>query len=109
MITVLLAHAASTLVMVGVIWFVRVVHYPLFEQVGKAAFAAYETAHARLTTWVVAPTMLVEALTGGLLLWHRPADILCCPEMARRWVHRTHLAINGVRTGATASGPGVWL
>jgi hypothetical protein len=26
----LLAHAAATLFMVGVIWFVQLVHYPLF-------------------------------------------------------------------------------
>jgi uncharacterized membrane protein len=76
MMVVLLAHTAATLVMVGIIWFVQVVHYPLFEQVGKEAFAAYEMAHARLTTWVVAPPMLVEGLTGVLLLWYRPADIL---------------------------------
>jgi hypothetical protein len=29
MMIVLLAHTAATLVMVGVIWFVQVVHYPL--------------------------------------------------------------------------------
>ncbi|MFY0528690.1 hypothetical protein ACN28I_37835 [Archangium gephyra] len=30
---VLLAHAAATLFMVGLIWFVQVVHYPLFSRV----------------------------------------------------------------------------
>ena len=30
----LLVHAASTLFMAGVIWFVQVVHYPLMASVG---------------------------------------------------------------------------
>lgn len=31
----LLVHAAVTLYMTGVIWFVQVVHYPLFSCVGR--------------------------------------------------------------------------
>ena len=37
---ILLGHLAATLFMVGVIWFVQVVHYPLFAKVGATAFAA---------------------------------------------------------------------
>src|SRR5918998_3799546 len=32
---VLLVHLAATLVMVGVIWFVQIVHYPPFSRVGS--------------------------------------------------------------------------
>ncbi len=32
----LFVHAAMTLFMVGVIWFVQIVHYPLFRGVGEA-------------------------------------------------------------------------
>jgi len=60
----LLSHAAATLGMLGVIWFVQVVHYPLMASVGTEEFAAYEQAHARQTTFVVAPLMLVELATG---------------------------------------------
>ena len=35
----LLVNAATTLFMVGVIWFVQSVHYPLFSRVGEAAFS----------------------------------------------------------------------
>ncbi len=62
--------------MVGVIWFVQMVHYPLFRQVGEAAFSLYETQHTRLTTYVVAPAMLVELATGLWLFVHRPAGTL---------------------------------
>lgn len=56
------AHAAATLFMTGVIWFVQVVHYPLFGRVGEAGFAAYEREHARRTGWVVGPAMVLELL-----------------------------------------------
>ena len=57
-------HALSTWMMVGLIVFVQVVHYPLFERVGRAEFPEYEKLHAMRTTWVVLPTMLVELLTA---------------------------------------------
>lgn len=72
---VILSHLAATLVMVGVIWVVQIVHYPLFSGVGVEGFAAYEARHTRLITWVVGPPMLIEAATAALLLWRRPADI----------------------------------
>jgi hypothetical protein len=58
---VLIAHAAATWAMTGVIWFVQVVHYPLMRCVGTAGFASYHAAHSRLTTLVVGPLMIVEA------------------------------------------------
>lgn len=61
--------------MVGIIWFVQVVHYPLFSHVGETGFPAYSEAHSRLTTYVVGPPMLVEAATAVLLIFFRPAGI----------------------------------
>jgi hypothetical protein len=74
-VLVFVVHLAATLVMVGVIWFVQLVHYPLFAGVGAAGFAAYAREHARRTTWVVAPTMLVELATGVALVWRRPVAL----------------------------------
>lgn len=54
--------------MVGLIWFVQIVHYPLFAQVGTDLFSEYETSHNRLTTWVVGPPMLIEGATALVLL-----------------------------------------
>lgn len=70
-----LVHLAATLFMVGVIWFVQVVHYPLLARVGRAEAAGYEQAHTRRTAWVVGPPMLAELVTGVLLLWFRPAGV----------------------------------
>ena len=71
MIAVLLAHTASTAFMIGVIWIVQVVHYPLFSGVGAEDFEAYAARHARLITYVVMPAMLVE-LGSAVALAIRP-------------------------------------
>ncbi len=70
----LLANAAATLFMVGLTWFVQVVHYPLFPLVGGDRFAGYHEAHSRRTTWVVLPPMLVELVTSFALIFDPPAD-----------------------------------
>ena len=67
----LLANAASTLFMLGLTWFVQVVHYPLFPFVGRDEFVGYHTRHSRLTTWVVLPPMTIE-LASSVLLAVRP-------------------------------------
>jgi hypothetical protein len=65
---ILLLHLGATLFMTGVIWFVQVVHYPLFSRVGGESFAIYESMHATLTTRVVFPAMMLELFSAGLLL-----------------------------------------
>jgi len=66
--TVLYLHLTSTLIMVGVIWVIQVVHYPLFELVGRDNFVAYERSHTVRIGIIVMPTMLIEAVTAlGLL------------------------------------------
>ena len=50
--------------MVGLIWFVQVVHYPLFQRVGPDHFLEYEARHVTLTGLVVGPPMAVEGLTA---------------------------------------------
>lgn len=72
---ILLAHAAATWFMVGLIWFVQVVHYPLFPGVGRAGWGAYSSRHQKLTTLVVGPVMLVELVTSLLLLAMRPGAL----------------------------------
>jgi uncharacterized membrane protein len=75
----LLIHAAATLYMTGLIWFVQVVHYPLFSRVGEAGYRQYQVAHQNLTSLVVGPAMLAELLTAVWLVWADGRD-------AWRWV-----------------------
>ncbi|MEY4607349.1 MAG: hypothetical protein RLY45_2109, partial [Actinomycetota bacterium] len=42
---VLYSHLVATMFMVGLIWFVQVVHYPLMAAVGEQQFVAYEDRH----------------------------------------------------------------
>ena len=72
---VLLLHVAATLAMVGLIWFVQIVHHPLFSQVGRESFRRYEMDHQRLVLWVVAPSMLTELITAMALLWLQPFGV----------------------------------
>lgn len=66
--TILYLHLTSTLIMVGVIWVIQLVHYPLFELVGRDNFVAYERSHTVRIGIIVMPTMLIEAATAlGLL------------------------------------------
>lgn len=75
MTLVLLLHAAATLLMAGVGWFVQLVHYPLFAAVGADRYPAYADEHQRRTTWLVAPLMLVEAGGALALLARQPAGV----------------------------------
>jgi hypothetical protein len=92
----LLLQVASTLAMVGLIWFVQVVHYPLLAQVGREGFRRYEMDHQRLTTWVVAPLMLTELITAVLLIWWRPASV----ELMTIWIGLMLLVLIWVMTYA---------
>lgn len=93
---VLLANLASTLFMTGLIWFVQVVHYPLFAWVGAVEFPAYSREHQHWTTFVVGPPMLLEALTAALLVAARPSGV---PP----WAAWTGLALVGVIWLSTAA------
>lgn len=65
-----IVHAGATWFMVGLIWFVQVVHYPLMGSVPDQAGTSYARSHQRRTSWIVAPVMLIEAITAAALFWH---------------------------------------
>lgn len=66
-------HVVSTLFMLGLIWFVQVVHYPLMDEIGITDFRLYHEKHMTLTTYVVAAPMIVEGLTALYLFVFPPA------------------------------------
>lgn len=67
-LTLLLANAVSTLCLVGLIWLVQVVHYPLFNDVGEQNYASYQQRHQNSITYVVGPLMLIELITAIMML-----------------------------------------
>jgi len=74
-VAVLLANSVAVLALTGLIWFVQVVHYPLFAAVGADAWPAYHAAHTRRTTWVVAAPMAVDLVTSAALVVWRPDGV----------------------------------
>jgi hypothetical protein len=70
--------------MTGVIWFVQLVHYPLFNLVGEDNFVRYEALHNTRTGLVVAPAMLAELgsslllviLTSTILRWQTVTGLI---------------------------------
>lgn len=72
-ILLLIVNLVATLFLVGLIWMVQIVHYPLFDGVGRENFIAYQKRHQFLITFVVGPTMLIEAFSSLLMGWNPPA------------------------------------
>lgn len=64
---IFLVHFSATLFLVGLIWTIQWVHYPLFDHVGPDGFAAYEAEHSRRITPLVGPLMLLELATAVML------------------------------------------
>ena len=67
--TIFWTHLAVTLFLTGLIWFVQVVHYPLFAAVGESGFQTYAERHQHLTGLVVILPMLIELATAAILVW----------------------------------------
>jgi hypothetical protein len=76
MITLLIIHLAVTWALVGLIWTIQVVHYPLLKNVGQEEFIAYHDRHMSLIIWLVGPLMLAEMGSAGLLLFFGERSLL---------------------------------
>lgn len=73
---VLLFNLLSTWTMVGVIWFVQVVHYPLLAVVPVESAASVAVEHQRRTGWVVGAPMALEGVTTLALLVLVPEGVM---------------------------------
>ena len=74
-VMILALSTSMSLLMTGLVWFVQVVHYPLFLRVGRTGFTTYAATHSRLTSILVVPLMLIELATSLWLLVSPPAAI----------------------------------
>ena len=72
---VVLVQLVVTLLMVGMIWTVHVVHYDLFPLVGADAWDAYEHAHVDRIGKVLFVPWLIEGLCVLVLLLARPTRL----------------------------------
>ena len=74
--TIFWINIACTWFMVALIWFVQLVHYPLFGYVGSKEFETFHEHHKILITPVVGFVMIVELVTTGILIFQIPVGIL---------------------------------
>lgn len=85
---VLLLQAIASGAMCGIIWFVQVVHYPLFAW-GVDDEQAYALENQWRTGRVVIPFMLVEGFAAIVLAWSPPPGV-------PRWLALAGLALVGL-------------
>jgi len=69
MLLILFSNILVTAFLVGLIWFVQIVHYPIFREVGKQNFHQFHTAHTHLTGKIVILPMILELGLSFWLVW----------------------------------------
>lgn len=62
-----LVHAAATWAMVGFIWTIQLLVYPMMARVPGAAFVDYEQFHQRRVVAVLLPFAVTEVVASGAL------------------------------------------
>ena len=70
--TTLVISTAATWAMVGLIWMVQLVHYPMLATYSATAPATAAADHQRRISWVVGPLMAAEGVSALILLVDRP-------------------------------------
>jgi len=74
-VSVLVVSTVAAWGMVGVIWMVQLVHYPLLGRLSALQPSIAAVDHQRRITWVVGPLMAAEGVTALVLLVSRPASM----------------------------------
>lgn len=73
--TLLVIHIISCFLMTGIIWLVQLVLYPIFHLIGESEFSDVHGFHMQRITWLVAPLMSLELLTGAWLYLNTPTSL----------------------------------
>jgi hypothetical protein len=69
-------NLASSLFLVGLIWTVQCVHYPIFHLLEKDSFTDHIHFHKRSISFIVVPVMTTELITSGWLAWAANSNII---------------------------------
>ena len=98
--TLLVIHLAATLFMVGLIWTIHYVHYPLFADVGESTYVSFQAAHVER----IGKLLLVPWLTEGVTL----LGILTLAFLGGNQSWRIPTVINGVAMAVVLVISGFW-
>lgn len=95
-----IAHMASTLFMVGLIWTIHYVHYPLFAHVGESTYVAFQSEHVNR----IGKLLLLPWLTEGITL----LGVLALAFLGNRRDLRLPAFLNGAGMAIALVISGVW-
>ena len=98
--TLLIIHVAATLFMVGLIWTIHYVHYPLFANVGESTYVSFQAEHVER----IGKLLFVPRLTEGITL----LGILALAFIGGHTALRIPAFINGVAMAVVLVISGFW-
>ena len=98
--TLLVIHLAATLFMVGLIWTIHYVHYPLFAYVGESTYASFQAAHVER----IGKLLFVPWLTEGITL----IGVLALAFLGGHKALRVPAVINGAAIAVVLVISGFW-
>ena len=74
--TFLFIHVFVSLVLLGLIWTVQLVHYPSFHFVEESHFVSFEAHHTFSISLIVLPLMIVELVSAFIILFEQNNTLL---------------------------------
>ena len=98
--TLLVIHLAATLFMVGLIWTIHYVHYPLFANVGESTYVSFQAEHVER----IGKLLFVPWLTEGITL----LGILALAFIGGHTALRIPAFINGAAMAVVLVISGFW-
>ena len=98
--TLIVIHTAATLFMVGLIWTIHYVHYPLFANVGESTYVSFQSEHVER----IGKLLFVPWLTEGITL----LGILALAFLGGHKALRVPAVINGAAMAVVLVISGFW-
>lgn len=96
----IVVHAATSMFMVGLIWTIHYVHYPLFAYVGESTYASFQAVHVER----IGRLLFVPWLTEGFSL----IGIVALAFLGSRKTLRVPAVINGAAMAVVLVMSGFW-
>ena len=96
----IVVHAAASMFMVGLIWTIHYVHYPLFAYVGESTYASFQAVHVER----IGRLLFVPWLTEGFTL----IGILALAFLGDRKTLRVPAVLNGAAMAVVLVMSGFW-
>jgi hypothetical protein len=98
--TLIVIHTAATMFMVGLIWTIHYVHYPLFALVGESTYVSFQAEHVER----IGKLLFVPWLTEGITL----LGVLALAFLGGRKALRVPAVINGAAMAVVLVISGFW-